>query len=84
MVYYLITCRSLTYAQRTARTLERAGITATILRAPKEISREGCGYCVKVSYRRMDQALRVLRQTDVSYNKIYIVHQNGETAEVVL
>ena len=28
MVYYLIVCRSLTYAQRTASALERAGITA--------------------------------------------------------
>ena len=34
MVYYLIVCRSLTYAQRTASALERAGITAHILRSP--------------------------------------------------
>ena len=38
MVYYLIVCRSLTYAQRTASALERAGITAHILRSPKMIS----------------------------------------------
>lgn len=31
MLYYLIVCRSLTYAQRTAAALERAGITAHIL-----------------------------------------------------
>ena len=31
MVYYLIICRSLTYAQRTAAALERAGIGADIL-----------------------------------------------------
>ena len=42
MVYYLIVCRSLTYAQRTASALERAGITAHILRSPKMISGEGC------------------------------------------
>ena len=41
MVYYLIVCRSLTYAQRTASALERAGITAHILRSPKMISGEG-------------------------------------------
>ena len=33
MPYYLITSRSLTYAQRTARVLERAGITARVQRA---------------------------------------------------
>lgn len=42
MVYYLIVCRSLTYAQRTASALERAGITAHILRSPKMVSGEGC------------------------------------------
>ena len=44
MIYYLIVCRSLTYAQRTAAVLERAGITARILRAPKSIAGEGCSY----------------------------------------
>ena len=84
MVYYLIMCRSLTYAQRTARALERAGITGTIQRAPRELSREGCGYCVKVSQRRLVQALSTLKKADVSYTRVYIVHQNGETAEVAL
>lgn len=42
MLYYLIVCRSLTYAQRTAAALERAGITAHILRSPKSIAGEGC------------------------------------------
>ena len=51
MVYYLIVCRSLTYAQRTASALERAGITAHILRSPKMISGEGCSHSVKVSER---------------------------------
>ena len=51
MVYYLIVCRSLTYAQRTASALERAGITAHILRSPKMISGKGCSHSVKVSER---------------------------------
>ena len=53
MVYYLIVCRSLTYAQRTASALERAGITAHILRSPKMISGEGCSHSVKVSERNL-------------------------------
>ena len=31
--YCLIMCRSLTYAQRSSQVLERAGITATVLKA---------------------------------------------------
>ena len=51
MVYYLIICRSLTYAQRTAAVLERAGITAHIMRTPSSISHGGCSHAVKVSER---------------------------------
>ena len=57
MVYYLIVCRSLTYAQRTAAALERAGITARILRSPKLIDREGCSHSVKVAERNLTAAL---------------------------
>ena len=49
MLYYLIVCRSLTYAQRTAAALERAGISARILRSPKSIAGEGCSHSVKIS-----------------------------------
>ncbi len=35
---YLIMCRSLTYAQRVSNALERAGISARVLRSPSEIS----------------------------------------------
>ena len=62
MLYYLIVCRSLTYAQRTAASLERAGITARVLRSPKSISGEGCSHSVKISQRRLPDALRVLQR----------------------
>ena len=84
MVHYLIMCRSLTYAQKTARVLERAGVSAAIMRAPKAVAQEGCAYCVKVSQRRINHALEALRRGDVRYNRVYVVHQNGECAEVAL
>lgn len=37
--YCLIMCRSLTYAQRSSQVLERAGITATVLKAPQSVSK---------------------------------------------
>ena len=39
MVYYLIICRSLTYAQRTAQVLERVGIPGWVQRSPKLTSK---------------------------------------------
>ena len=65
MVYYLIICRSLTYAQRTAAVLERAGITARILRSPKSIAGEGCSHAVKVSERRLAEALVLLNRAEL-------------------
>ena len=82
MVHYLIICRSLTYAQRTARVLERAGISGHIMRAPKMISKEGCGYCVKVQEQKLPQALKALRREGLSPKQVYLQMGNGELQEV--
>ena len=71
MVYYLIVCRSLTYAQRTAAVLERAGITARILRAPTSIAGEGCSYAVKVRGQRQQEAQTCLQTAGLTPLGIY-------------
>ena len=84
MVYYLIVCRSLTYAQRTASALERAGITAHILRSPKAIDREGCSHSVKVSERSLADALTILARVGLTPKRIYIITGDGSYKEVLL
>ena len=84
MVYYLIVCRSLTYAQRTASALERAGITARILRSPKAADREGCSHSVKVSERSLADALAVLDRAGLSPKRIYIQSMDDSYKEVLL
>ncbi|MEG1577189.1 MAG: DUF3343 domain-containing protein [Oscillospiraceae bacterium] len=84
MVYYLIICRSLTYAQRTASVLERAGISAPILRSPKSISGEGCSHAVKVSQRRLADALVVLKKVELPTNRVYICTEDGGCLEAQL
>lgn len=84
MVYYLIVCRSLTYAQRTAAVLERAGITAHILRSPKGIDREGCSHAVKVAERNLADALVILGRAQLSPKRIYIMSSDGSYKEVLL
>ena len=79
MVYYLIVCRSLTYAQRTASVLERAGITARILRSPK-----GCSHAVKVSERRLSDALVLLNRAYLPPKRIYMTEADGSYREVDL
>ena len=84
MRYYLIVCRSLTYAQRTAAALERAGITAYLLRSPKSIAGEGCSHAVKIAQRHLGDALGVLRRTGLPPRRIFISNGGGEYREVEL
>ena len=84
MVYYLIICRSLTYAQRTARALERAGISVYITRTPRAIAAEGCSHAVKVSQRRISEALRVLSRAGMSPQRLFVLEPDGGYREVAL
>ncbi|MGE4352652.1 MAG: DUF3343 domain-containing protein [Oscillospiraceae bacterium] len=81
MSYYLL-CRSLTYAQRTARILERYGITAIVTKGPQGVSAEGCAYCVKVSERRLGDAVRVIKSAGLSPVKIFLADSLGSVREV--
>ena len=84
MVYYLIICRSLTYAQRTAQALERAGITAHILRSPQSVTGEGCSHAVKVSERNLAEALVVLARVGLTPKRVFIIGGDGSYKEVRL
>lgn len=82
MVYYLIICRSLTYAQRTVRILERAGIGGYVMKTPGVISKEGCNYCVKISERRLADALKLLRREGMTPKQIFLQNADGVYREV--
>ncbi len=77
-----ITFRSLTYAQRAAVTLERKGITATIKRAPHELTQKGCAYAVIVRRSPRD-ALRILDENRIPFERCYDRLENGEFREVI-
>ncbi len=80
---YLLTYRSLTYAQRAARLLERAGVTGTLSRVPKDASARGCAYCVAVPARHRDRALGVLSKAGFGPERVLLRHEDGswEAAE---
>ena len=84
MVYYLIICRSLTYAQRTAKLLERYGISAYIMRTPRTIAGEGCSHAVKVPQRRLNDALRILSRAGMTPQRIFVLEPDGSYREVAL
>ena len=77
-------CRSLTYAQRAARVLEREGITAVVSKAPQKISGSGCAYCVKLAYAAGSRAAQILRKEELLQGKIYLMSADGSVQEVSL
>lgn len=81
---YLIMCRSLTYAQRAAKVLERTGINAGVTKAPKLAAGNGCGYCVSVSYGRGILAADILRREGLLQGKIFEQSTDGTLREVHL
>ena len=84
MVHYLIICRSLTYAQRTASLLERAGISSYIMRSPKNADAEGCSHAVRISERNIAQALKILERGELNPKRIFILTGDGNCREVFL
>ena len=84
MVYYLIVCRSLTYAQRTEKALARAGIAARILRSPTLIDSEGCSHSVKISERNLAPALAALARAGLTPKRVFLAPGDGDYREVFL
>ncbi len=82
MIYYLIVCRSLTYAQKTEKILERGGITARVLRSPKSIAGNGCSHSVKVSQPHLTQAIALLKRAELPPKNIFVVEKDGTYREV--
>jgi len=82
MSYVLVVCRSLTYAQRASRLLERAGITAIVMKAPPGVTTAGCGYCIKLSEKRLNDALSLLKNAGLKPGKVYSYAPGGTVKEV--
>ena len=83
MQNYLLLYRSLTYAQWAAVALERAGISVYLVRTPKSLAGEGCGYSLKVSVRDGPDAILVLKRNARPPRRVYLA-ENGMYREVAL
>jgi hypothetical protein len=77
----LLVCRSLTYAQRTQRALERAGLRAYITRIKPNETDDGCGYAVRVPEANLARAAEILHERGLMPQKIYTVNEDGNYRE---
>lgn len=78
---YLIMCRSLTIAQKSAAILERKGISASVVKAPQGLSTKGCGYALSL-YRKFDEASMILYNNGLLNGKRFKRFDGGEYMEV--
>ena len=63
-----LTCRSLTFA---SRTLSAARIRNMIVRTPQNMSREGCGYAVRIAAGALETALGALDAAMLTPKRIF-------------
>ncbi len=78
MQEYLITARSVTHAQRMARTLEKAGLPAAVSRAPMGLTGKGCGYVLRLrGHQRAAAAWLLLRETGFSPSRVFMREGDG-------
>lgn len=84
MSYYIIVCRSITYAQRLAASLNRGGVRAHIIRTPKFLSPRGCSHSVRISEKNAVRAREIFAELDLVPEQVYQVDPNGTIQEAVL
>ena len=76
MDYYLFAARSVTHAQRMARLLSDACISAKIRRAGAAITERGCGYTLEIP-RRPARAMQACRAGGVLPVKVLFASDDG-------
>ena len=78
MKFYYVTFRSVTFAQQGERLLQKKGIRCTLLRTPKWMEAQGCGYSLRLWTVDIRPALAVLQQEQVPFRKIWIQRRDGQ------
>lgn len=81
MKFYYITFRSITFAQQGERLLQKAAIRCTLLRTPRWMEAQGCGYCLRLWTGDVGPALRLLREKQVPLRRVYIQMPDGQLEE---
>ena len=82
MNVYFITFRSVTLAQRGEGVLRKAGIGCQLLRTPRWMEEQGCGYCLRLRREEMDSVLMIFRNTNVQFRKVYYQQPDGNVVEL--
>lgn len=81
---YLITFRSVTYAQRGERLLNRWGERCSLKRTPRWMEEQGCGYSLRLQTDNIERAVALLRGEQLPMRKVYLRWEDGSLEEITL
>ena len=80
----LILFRSITFAQKGERVLNRVGIDCRLLRTPRTLSNKSCGYCLQLRRQDLELVLEVLREAKLPFGKVYAIDSGGAFKELLV
>ena len=84
MGLYYITFRSVTYAQRAEKLLNQWGHRVNLMRTPRWMEEQGCGYALKIWTRDLPAVLKLMQENGVRLRKVYAQREEGDMEEVRL
>lgn len=80
----MITFRSITPAQRGEEILRRNGVSCRLLRTMRWMEVKGCGYSIHLPISLANQAVELLRQKQIPFQKVYKIQEGGKPEEMHL
>lgn len=82
MIFYYITSRSLTGAQRILGVLRRAGVNAALVRLSGDMTGGGCGSGVRINERELERALTILHRASMDGVRVFVRYEDGSSREL--
>ena len=84
MHFYFVTFRSVTYAQRAEKLLNQWGHRVNLMRTPRWMEEQGCGYALKLWSNDVLLVVKLLRENRIQLRKVYVQLEDGQMEEVRL
>ena len=84
MGFYYITFRSVTFAQRAEKLLSQRQIRLNLMRTPRWMEEQGCGYALKLWTKDILSVVKLLRENRIQLRKVYALSEYGDMEEVYL
>lgn len=82
MKYYFITFRSVTTAQRAEKELQGEGVRTLLVRTPKWMEAQGCGYSLRLKTGEISAAADLLQERHIPFRRIYVQDGDGNLEEL--